>query len=76
MTKAEFYSELEGLLEIAPGTIQGKETLRDLPGWDSMAVLSVIAMVDEKIGEGLSPKALAECKTVFDLANLFPGKIA
>ena len=75
MTKAELYSELEELLEIKPGTIQGKETLRELSGWDSMAVLSIIAMVDEKLGEVVSPSALAECKTVLDLANLFPGKI-
>ncbi len=76
MTKAEFYSELEGLLELKAGTIQGTETLRDLPGWDSMAVLSVIAMADEKLGEVIAPNALAECKTVNDLTNLFPGKIA
>jgi acyl carrier protein len=75
MTKVEFYSELEEILEIKPGTIQGKETLREMHGWDSMAVLSIIAMVDEKLGEVVSPSALAECKTVLDLANLFPGKI-
>ena len=76
MTRAEFYSELEELLEIKPGTIQGKETLRDLPGWDSMAVLSIIAMADEKLGEVIRASALAECKTVLDLTNLFPGIIA
>lgn len=76
MTKAEFYTELEELLEIKRGTIQGKETLRDLPGWDSMAVLSIIAMADEKLDEVVPANALAECKTVLDLANLFPGKIA
>jgi acyl carrier protein len=76
MTKAEFYSELEALLEIESGTIQGTETLRDLPGWDSMAVLSLIAMADEKLGEVIPASALAACKTVLDIANLFPGKIA
>lgn len=75
MTKAEFYSELESMMEMEVGTINGDEALADLPGWDSMAVLSFIAMVDSKLEEVVSPKTLASARTVGDLINLFPGKI-
>jgi acyl carrier protein len=76
MTKKEFYAELESMLEIEAGTIQGNESLSDLSGWDSMAVLSFIALADGTLGEAVSPSAIAACKTVNDLIDLFPGKIA
>lgn len=75
LTKAEFYAELETLLEMERGSIQGKESLHDLPNWDSMAVLAFIALADMKLHEVASPAVLANCLTVHDLANLFPGKI-
>jgi acyl carrier protein len=75
MTKAEFYSEFELLLEQEPGSIYGTESLADLSGWDSMAVLSFIAFADSKLGETVQPSALVACRTVQDLVNLFPGKI-
>lgn len=75
LTKAEFYTELEALLEMERGSIQGTESLRDLPNWDSMAVLAFIALADTKLHEVASPAVLATCRTVPDLVNLFPGKI-
>lgn len=75
MTKEEFYAELEEIIEADPGTIQGDEQLSTLDGWDSLAGLSFIAMADEKLHATLTAGALAGCKTVADLLNLFPGKI-
>jgi acetyltransferase-like isoleucine patch superfamily enzyme len=75
MTRAEFHSALESLLELKPGSIQGAELLADLPGWDSLAVLAFSALADSKLHEVRSPAAVARCRTVPDLVNLFPGKI-
>jgi len=75
MTKTEFYSELESMLELEAGTLKGTESLSELEGWDSMAVLSFIALADSKLGVVASPAALASCRTVPDLVNLFPGRI-
>jgi acyl carrier protein len=75
VTRSEFYAELEPLLEQEPGSIQGTESLADLSGWDSMAVLSFIAFADSKLGEAVAPAALAACRNVQDLVNLFPGRI-
>jgi maltose O-acetyltransferase len=74
MTKAHFYSELEFLLEVRPGSIKGTESLGDLP-WNSMTILTFIAMADSELHEVASPPTLAACRTVADLVNLFPGKI-
>lgn len=75
LTKAEFYMELETLLEMERGSIKGTESLADLPNWDSMAILAFIALADMKLHEVASPASLTACRTVPDLAHLFPGKI-
>ena len=68
MNKTEFYQNLDELLEFDPGTIKGSELLADLEAWDSMAVLSFIAMADEKYGVNIRANRIAECKSVDDLA--------
>jgi acyl carrier protein len=75
MTKPEFYSELETLLTLEPQSLHGTEPLSGLTGWDSMALLLFIAQMDEKLGELVSPAEVVKCRTVADLANLFPAKI-
>ncbi len=75
MTKQEFYRELELLMEVDPDTIQGNETLDEIEGWDSLAVISFIAMADEKLQQSVSAAKLSECKTVPDLLNLLGDKI-
>lgn len=76
MTKQEFYRELEEVVEADANTIQGHETLDGIEGWDSLAVISFIAMADEKLEESVSAAKLRECKTVEDLVGLFGNKIA
>jgi acyl carrier protein len=70
MAHQEFLSLLDELLELSPGTLKGSELLGSLEGWDSLAVMSFIAMVDEHSGLTVSPKAIVACKTVDDLAKL------
>ncbi len=70
MNKVEFYRNLDELLEIDPGTTTGGDLLEDLVGWDSVAVISFIAMADEKYGVNLPARRIAECKSVDDLAAI------
>lgn len=76
MTKAQFYAEIENMLEMTPGSINGSEFLSNLEQWDSLAVLSFIAMADANLGTLVSANELAKCRTVADLLALFPGKIS
>ncbi len=75
MTKKEFLGQLEEILQEDPGTLTGSELLDKVAGWDSLAVVSFIAMVDENLGIAVSPKEIAECKSVNDLAGLTEGKL-
>lgn len=76
MTKQEFYTAFEETLEIPSGSIKGTENLADLGAWDSLAAISFIAMADSVFGMPVTASKLRDCKTVDDLAAMFPGKVS
>ena len=65
----EFYSGLAEILEIEPKAITPDFKL-DEEQWDSMAIISCVALIDEVYGQLVSGSALVECKTVADIQNL------
>lgn len=70
MTRAEFLTTIDELLELPPGTLRGEEKLEDLEQWNSLAVVGFIGIADEHCGQTLSPRLLAGCRTVNDLLGL------
>ena len=75
MIKSDFLLLVDELIEVDFGTLKGPEVLSDIGGWDSLAVMGFIALVDEKFETTLSPKRLAACRTVNDLIGLIGDKI-
>ena len=75
MTKKEFLALLEDMLEANAGSMTGEESLNELEGWDSLAVMGFIAMVDQNFGVTLSPPKIAKSKSVQDLIVLLGDKI-
>lgn len=75
MTKQEFITLFEDVLEVEPGTIIGDEAMEALVGWDSLATVSFIAMVDENFGVTLSPQKIADAKSLPELIALLGDKI-
>lgn len=69
MDRAKFFTALEALLELDPAALTGDELLTDLAGWDSMAVVGFIAMVDETFGLIVPANQLMQCRTTGDLAK-------
>jgi acyl carrier protein len=76
MRTSEFLSEIDSIIQAAPGSTSLEDRLESLPGWDSMAVISFIAMADEKLGISFGVGGLASCKTVGDLAKQCEGKVS
>jgi acyl carrier protein len=77
MMQAEaFLREIELALELPTGSLKGDEQLADIPEWDSLAVISFIALVDEKLGLAVEGEALANAQTVADLLALVHEKLA
>jgi acyl carrier protein len=50
------------------------DVLADFPEWDSLSVLSVIAMIDAKYGINLTAIHLKDVRTVADIWNLVQAK--
>jgi acyl carrier protein len=61
---------LDELLELPAGTLKGPERLEDLEHWDSLAMVSFIALADEHFEVAVSPRLFANCNTVDDLLGL------
>ena len=70
MGNDEFLRAFEEALEIPLGALHGTEKFEELEGWDSVAMVTVMSLVDEKCGVQLSPRRIAACATVNDLYNL------
>jgi len=65
----QFLQLLDGLLELEPGTVTRDSHTEDI-GWDSLAAVGFIALVDEHFEITVSPNALRNSKTVHDLIRL------
>ena len=76
MQPSDFYRLLDEVLELDAGTLRGDEKLEDVENWDSLAVISYIALVDEQFGIVIDSELLMEAKTVSDLYNLAAQKKA
>lgn len=70
----------EFLLRIAEcldrGSVAETDVLVEFPEWDSLAVLSVIAMLDASYGVNVHAGELEQVRTVTDLWNLVQSRKA
>jgi len=69
MNDPVFFKELAGILRVAPEKITPSFALAD-GEWDSVAVLSVIALIDDHFGITVSGNALGCCQTVGEVLRL------
>lgn len=67
MDHAAFLLALQSMLELDPGTLTPATRLADLEVWDSLAVISFIALVDETFGRVVEGERLVKAQTVADL---------
>ena len=68
----EFYKKLSDILEI--DSIEDLDTLRDFEYWDSLTILSILAMLDSELSVSLSVEELDQCITAKDLYLMVEGK--
>lgn len=70
---SEFYTEMAEILELEPDEVTPDLRLEDT-NWDSLAVVSTIALIDELYDEAISADALNDCDTVGDIEKLIAGR--
>ena len=66
---SEFYEGMAEILEREPEEITPELCLSDV-AWDSLAIVSTIALVDDIFGVALNANKLAECVTIGDIEQL------
>jgi acyl carrier protein len=75
VTKLEFYKGIAKILEVEIEQVSDDVALSDFEEWNSLSVIAFIAYVDEQLKFVVSPKELAESKTVHDLYLLVKSEI-
>ena len=73
MSRQDILTELEKLMELDRGTLTGTESLDNLPTWDSLAMLTCIAVFQQRTGFVLDGAKLSQARTVNDLVHIVPG---
>ena len=66
MTEKEKIAMLEEMMELDEGTLTPQTELVDLVEWDSIAVISFIALVDDGFNKIIKGSQIKEFKTVAD----------
>ncbi len=67
MTVNEFIERIREILELEDAQLNIETNLRDLQEFDSLAVLSIIALVDEKFGKQIPATQFATITTIRSL---------
>jgi len=70
----EFLKQIAGILEVEE--VKETDELKAFPQWDSLSVLSVIAMLDASYGVNLRAADFGPIKTVGELWNLVQSRKA
>ncbi|KIL35415.1 hypothetical protein SD71_14035 [Cohnella kolymensis] len=76
MREHDFIAELTDLLEVEPSEFNDTYVLEENENWDSLAHVSVVAMIDEHFGLSLEYRDLRHCKTLGELLKLIEAKTA
>ena len=68
----ELFGKLAEILEV--DAVKPADVLRDFESWDSLAALSIIAMLDSSYGVRAGAEELKTLKTVGDLAGFIAAR--
>ena len=66
---SEFYEGLAEILEVEVDEVSPALNLKEV-GWDSLAVVSTIALIDDVYGFTVHPNKLGMCETVEQVEQL------
>ena len=70
MDKSAFFGAVAEILEADPAGLTGDEQISDVGNWDSLSVISFVAMVDSDLDQIVDGEQLKGAKTLNDLAAL------
>ena len=65
----EFILKLEDLFEMQSGSVLPSDLFRDYESWDSLALLSLMAMLEDEYGKTIPREVFEKLNTIEDLHN-------
>ena len=68
----EFYNKLSDILEV--DNVKDTDILREFEYWDSLTVLSILAMLDSELSISMTAEKLDSCITAQDLYLMVEDK--
>lgn len=71
MTTEEKIRKIEEVMEVDEGTLDEESILSDYEEWDSLTILSFLAMADMVLNKTIDADKIKNAKTVKDLIRLF-----
>lgn len=74
MTNEKKIELLEDMLDVEEGTLTPDTVLKELEEWDSIALISFIALVDDEFDKVIKGSVVKEQKTVADLLALMEAE--
>lgn len=72
----QFIARFAEALETDPAALDAATEFKTLANWDSLAALSVIAMIDEYYGASIGGDELERARTLDDLRQAVTAKAA
>ena len=69
-----FIEKFAFAIEEDPAVLSAQTEFKQLPHWDSLNALSVIAMADADYGVTLSGQAISDARTIADLWTVVSSK--
>ena len=73
--ESKFLNDFKEILEIEDREIALDDNFREYPEWDSLANLSVMAMIDEEYGVVIENAAFREIHTIRELFKAIQKKV-
>lgn len=70
MTETRKIEMLEEMMELEAGTLKADTVLSDIEEWDSIALISFIALMDDEFDKVIKGSVVKQAKTVADLMAL------
>ncbi len=61
---------IEGILNVPHGVVTGNTEIGELPEWDSLHNVQIIAELEKNFGINITPEMVIDLETVADIADL------
>ena len=75
MTQREFTERFAEIVSAEPTSLTTQTKMADIAGWDSVALLSAMILIDSELGVTIRPEALSQATTFGDILNAVSGKL-